>query len=67
MQNADKPVAHRKNCLQCDSIFGLRLVEGLHKFYYFCPKHDPAFSKIVSNENRVNVTMREISGFEEVA
>ena len=67
MQRAEKPLASRKNCLQCGSIFGLRLVEGLLKFYYFCPNHDPAFSKIISNENRVNVTMREISGFEEVA
>jgi len=59
MQIAEKPLASRKNCLQCNSVFGLRLVEGLHKFYYFCPKHDPAFSKIVSNESKVNVTIIE--------
>jgi len=48
MQSADKPLASRKKCLQCGSIFGLRLVEGLHKFYYFCPKHDPAFQRQIN-------------------
>lgn len=46
LKESEKPVASRKNCLQCGDIFGLRLVEGKHKFYYFCPNHDPAFKNI---------------------
>jgi len=67
MNNNSKPIASKKQCLSCGDIFGLRLVEGLYKFYYFCPKHDPAFQRLVTTENNVTITMRQISGFEEVA
>ena len=59
MQNAEKPVARRKNCLQCDSIFGLRLVEGNYKFYYFCPNHNPAFQRQINvRETTLNNQLR---------
>ena len=61
MQNADKPIASRKNCLQCGGVFGLRLVEGLHKFYYFCPNHDPAFMKQI-NVRDATITQQLRSG-----
>lgn len=59
MQTADKPLANRKNCLQCNSVFGLRLVEGLHKFYYFCPNHNPAFQRQINvREATINNQLR---------
>jgi len=46
-------------------IFGLRLVEGKHMHYYFCPNHDPAF--IVTRHNNVKYSLRAAFGFEEIA
>ena len=65
MTKSLKPIAKNKRCLQCGDIFGLRLVEGKHMHYYFCPKHDPAF--IVTQHNNVKYSLRAAFGFEEIA